>query len=68
MEEITYLDPKVTELIRSHYVAVRVDEDSLSRLVELLPGVHPSASNWMKGLADPDSFRWFVRWWPLRTP
>ena len=65
MDEITYLDPKVTELIRSHYVAVRVDEDSLSRLVELLPGVHPSASNWMKGLADPDSFRWFVRWWPF---
>ena len=40
MDEITYLDPKVTELIRSHYVAVRVDGDSLSRLVELLPGVH----------------------------
>ena len=34
MDQITYLDPKVTELIRSDYVAVRVDEDSLSRLVE----------------------------------
>ncbi len=28
MDEITYRDPKVIELIRSHYVAVLVDEDS----------------------------------------
>jgi uncharacterized protein YyaL (SSP411 family) len=27
MDEITYQDPKVVELIRSHYVAVSVDED-----------------------------------------
>jgi uncharacterized protein len=27
MDEITYQDPKVIELIRSHYVAVSVDED-----------------------------------------
>jgi uncharacterized protein YyaL (SSP411 family) len=27
MDEITYQDPKVVELIRSHYVAVWVDED-----------------------------------------
>jgi hypothetical protein len=32
----------------------------VSRLVELLPGVRPSAPIWMNGLADPDSFRWFV--------
>jgi len=28
MDEITYQDPKVIELIRSHYVPVRVDADS----------------------------------------
>ena len=28
MEEITYQDPKVIELIRSHYIPVWVDEDS----------------------------------------
>jgi len=28
MDEITYKDPKVMELIRSHYVAVRVDADA----------------------------------------
>jgi uncharacterized protein len=28
MDDVTYRDPKVIELIRSHYVAVSVDEDS----------------------------------------
>jgi hypothetical protein len=28
MDEITYRDPKVIELIRSHYIPVWVDEDS----------------------------------------
>jgi hypothetical protein len=34
----------------------------VSRLVELLPGVHPSAPIWVNDLADPDSFRRFVCW------
>ena len=28
MEEVTYRDPKVIELIRSRYIGVRVDQDS----------------------------------------
>jgi uncharacterized protein len=28
MEEVTYSDPKVVELIRKHYIPVRVDQDS----------------------------------------
>ncbi len=28
MDEVTYSDPKVVELIRKHYIAVRVDQDS----------------------------------------
>lgn len=35
MDEITYRDPKVIELIRSHYVPVRTDADSRPELSNL---------------------------------
>jgi uncharacterized protein YyaL (SSP411 family) len=35
MDEVTYQDPKVIELIRSHYVAVRTDADSRPELSNL---------------------------------